>query len=165
MRQLGGADTHETVGLQHPQQLHLQRRRHLRDLVEKQRAAVGAFEESKVLAVGACEAAAFVAEDLAFDQLRREGPAVHRDERSVAARAVRVQALGGELLAGAAFRVMNTGRPVGATRTICVATCAMAGDCPSRRGTGCGRPGGWRPLGPAAGTVPATPAAGCFPRA
>ncbi len=48
-----GAHAHEHAGLQHTQQLDLQLDRHLGDLVEKQRAAVGAFEVALVLAVGA----------------------------------------------------------------------------------------------------------------
>ena len=66
---LGRADAHEGAGLEHAQQLDLQLERHLGDLVEEQRAAVGALEEALVLAVGAGEAALLVAEELAFDQV------------------------------------------------------------------------------------------------
>jgi hypothetical protein len=78
---LGRADPHEGAGLEHAQQLHLQVERHLGDLVEEQRAAVGALEEAQVLPVGAGEAALLVAEDLAFDQVRRDRAAVDREER------------------------------------------------------------------------------------
>ena len=63
------ADAHEGAGLEHAQQLDLQLERHLGDLVEEQRAAVGALEEALVLAVGAGEAALLVAEQLALDQV------------------------------------------------------------------------------------------------
>ena len=65
----GRADAHEGAGLEHAQQLDLQLERHLGDLVEEQRAAVGALEEALVLAVGAGEAALLVAEQLALDQV------------------------------------------------------------------------------------------------
>ena len=76
------ADAHEGAGLEHAQQLDLQLERHLGDLVEEQRAAVGALEEALVLAVGAGEAALLVAEDLALDQVRRDRAAVDGEERA-----------------------------------------------------------------------------------
>ena len=58
--------------LQHAQQLHLQRQRHVADLVEEQRAAVGRLEQALVRLHGAGERAARVAEQLGLEQLARE---------------------------------------------------------------------------------------------
>ena len=66
--------------LEHAQELHLQLRRHLRDLVEEQRPPVGALEVPLMHAVGAGEAAPLVPEQLALDQVRRDGPAVEGQE-------------------------------------------------------------------------------------
>ena len=54
--------------LQHPQELGLQVRRHLANLVEQQRSAFGHFEEPDLVGVGARERALLVAEELALDQ-------------------------------------------------------------------------------------------------
>ena len=64
----GRADPHDVAVHQHPQQLGLERRRHLAHLVEEQRAAVGRLEQPLAGAVGAGEGAALVAEELAFEQ-------------------------------------------------------------------------------------------------
>jgi len=56
-----------------------------------------------VLAVGAGEAALLVAEDLAFDQVRRDRAAVDREEGALAAPAQVVDGLRDDLLAGAAL--------------------------------------------------------------
>jgi hypothetical protein len=97
------SDPHEGAGFQDAQQLDLQRQRHLGDLVEQDGAAVGALEEALVLPVGAGEAALFVAEQLAFDQLRRDGTAVDREERCALALGQVVDRARRELLAGAAL--------------------------------------------------------------
>jgi glutamyl-tRNA reductase len=48
--------------------------RHLADLVEEQRAAVGGLEEADLLAIGAGERAALVAEQLALEQGLGQAP-------------------------------------------------------------------------------------------
>ena len=70
----------EVAALQHAQQLHLQIGRHLGDFVEEERAAVGAFEHAAMPPVGAGEAPAFVAEELALHQGGGDRAAVDRDE-------------------------------------------------------------------------------------
>ena len=85
----GRADAHEGAGLEHAQQLDLQLERHLGDLVEEQRAAVGALEVALVLPVGAGEAAPLVAEQLALDQVRRDRAAVDGEERAASRRRLR----------------------------------------------------------------------------
>ena len=60
--------------LQDAQQLGLQRRRQLADLVEEQRAAVGLLERPTLPLGGAGERAALVAEELALEQRRPASP-------------------------------------------------------------------------------------------
>src|SRR5689334_23725435 len=74
------AHAEERLRFEHAQELRLQRRRHLGDLVEEERAAAGALEVALVLLRRAGEAAALVAEELALDQVRRDGAAVEREE-------------------------------------------------------------------------------------
>ena len=73
--------------LQHAQELGLHGRRQLADLVEEERAAVGQLEAPGLLAVGAGEGAALVAEQLALEQRLGQRRAVERDEGAVGARA------------------------------------------------------------------------------
>ena len=63
--------------------------RQLADLVEEERAAVGALERARRVAIGAGERAAHVAEQLALEQARRDRAAVDDDERLVARAATR----------------------------------------------------------------------------
>ena len=65
------ADRPHLAFLQHAQQLHLQRQRHVADLVEEQRAAVGRLEQSLVRLDRAGERAARMAEQLRFEQIAR----------------------------------------------------------------------------------------------
>ena len=86
--------------LQGAQQLHLQRGRHLADLVEEQGAAVRRLEPSWPRCDRAGERPLGVAEQLALEQVLGDGPAVDRHERAVLARAAPVDLAGDELLAG-----------------------------------------------------------------
>ena len=97
------ADALELVLLQEAQQLDLDRRRDLADLVEEQRAAVGLLEAPFAPPDRAGERAALVAEELALEQRLGERGAVQLDERLLGARAVLVDGRGDELLAGAAL--------------------------------------------------------------
>jgi hypothetical protein len=63
------ADALELALLQHAQQLGLQVERHLADLVEEQRAAVGELERAGARGDGAGERALLVAEQLALEQV------------------------------------------------------------------------------------------------
>ena len=71
--------------LQHAQELGLQRRRQLADLVEEERAAVGLDEHARRVGARVGEGAALVAEQLALEQRVGDGGAVER--RRTAARA------------------------------------------------------------------------------
>jgi hypothetical protein len=87
--------------LQHAQHLGLRRRRHVAHLVEEERARVGLLELAGPVLHRAGERALHVPEQLALDELGRDGGAVDLDERPVGARRVLVDGAGDELLAGA----------------------------------------------------------------
>src|SRR5574338_643873 len=76
-------------------------KRHLGDLVEEQRAAGCRFDESALVAVGAGERAFFVAEQLGFHQLVRDGGAVDAREGKFSARALIVKSRRDQFFAGA----------------------------------------------------------------
>jgi hypothetical protein len=105
-----GADAHERAGLQHPQQANLQLERHLGDLVEEERAAIGLLEIALVLPVRARIAATLVAEHLVLDQVGRNGAAVDREEGLLATARELVDRPGDDLLAGAALAHQQHGR-------------------------------------------------------
>ena len=107
-------DALELALLQRAQQLHLHLDRDLADLVEEERPAVGELEAPRLAGHGARERAALVAEELALDELLRDGRAVDLDERLVLAARVLVQRAGDELLARPALaRDEHRGRRVG----------------------------------------------------
>ena len=91
----------ELVLLEHAEQLHLQLGRGGVDLVEKDGAGMGGLEASGAVVDGPGEGAADVAEELAFQEVLRQRPAVDADEGAAAARAEAVDRLGNQLLAGA----------------------------------------------------------------
>ena len=96
----GVADREHLALLQHAEQRRLRARAQLGDLVEEQRAAVGAAHEPGAIGGRARERAALGAEQLGFDERLRQRTAVDRDERP-AALGQRVQRAGDDLLAGA----------------------------------------------------------------
>ena len=71
---------------------------------------VGELEAAGLGLRRAGEGALLVAEELAFDERRGEGGAVHRDERACRARAERVDGAGEQLLAGAGLAEEQDGR-------------------------------------------------------
>ena len=78
---VAGAHGHDLAVLEHAKQLRLERRRHVADLVQEERAAVRQLEPSLAVGRGARERAADVAEQHRFGQLGRYRDAVHRNER------------------------------------------------------------------------------------
>ena len=97
------ADALDLAFFQHAQQFGLHQNRHVADLVQEQRAVVGLLELADVPGGRAGEAAFFVAEEFAFDQLGGHRRAVQGDERPAFARAALVQRARDQLLAGAGF--------------------------------------------------------------
>ena len=82
-------------------QAHLGRQRQLADLVEKERAAVGALEPARARGHGAGEAAPLVPEQLGVDQAGRDGATVHPQHGAAAAPRALVDGAGDDLLARA----------------------------------------------------------------
>ncbi len=104
------AQLHDLLFLQHPQQLHLQHGAHGLDLVQKQSAAAGGLEEADVAALFCPgEGALLVAEQLAFQQRVRNGGAVDGHKGLLGPGAGRVDGMGEQLLAGAAFAADQDG--------------------------------------------------------
>ena len=76
------ADATHLALLERAEELRLEAQRHLADLVEEERPAVGRLEEAGPVGGGAGEGAAHVAEELALEEALREGRAVDGDERT-----------------------------------------------------------------------------------
>ena len=76
---------------------------HVANFIEKKRAAFGLFEFAGVAAGRAGEGALFVAEQLGFDELGRDGSAIQSDESVFVARGFFVDGAGDEFFAGAGF--------------------------------------------------------------
>ena len=107
---VGATDALEALFLEEPQQLGLKPRRHLADLVEEHRSAVGHLEQTLLLQPRIGERAALVAEQLALEQLlgkRRAGDVHERLGRAIAGV---VNDLGDQILAGAALAGQQDGR-------------------------------------------------------
>src|SRR6516164_5835245 len=94
-------DALERLLLEHAQHLGLGGRRHVADLVEEEGAAVALLELADATAVGAGEGALLVAEQLALQQVLRDGGAVEGQERCPGAGAMLVDGAGDQFLAGA----------------------------------------------------------------
>ena len=97
------ADAEELLLLQDVEQFRLQVQVHLADLVEEDGAALRHLEAAVLAAVGAGERPLLEAEQLALEQLPRQGGAVDLDERLVRPSGRLVKSLGDQFLAGAAF--------------------------------------------------------------
>ena len=89
--------------LENPQELRLRRHRHRADLVEKERAAVCFFEQTAFHLRGAGESAPPVPEQLALEQVLRQGGTVDCQVGPVGARAARLDQPGDDVLAGPRF--------------------------------------------------------------
>src|SRR5271157_592873 len=98
---LGLAQATELTELKEAQERPLQRSRHVRDLVEKQRSTVGGFDEPSLRARGAGKRAPGVPKQGAFEKSLREDRAVDRHEPARRALASGVDGPGHEFLAGA----------------------------------------------------------------
>src|SRR5207302_10204603 len=89
--------------LQDLEELGLQRRMHLADLVEEDGPLVGQLELARLLAGRSRERASLVAEELRFEQLAGQRRAVDLDERLAAPRAPLVQRARDAFLADSAL--------------------------------------------------------------
>jgi len=98
---LDAADPAEGSGFEQTQQLHLQQRRDVADLVEEQGAATGRLHQAGLARVRSGEGPPLVPEKLALEQRLGEPGALHRHEGPAPALAGLVDRPGNELLAGA----------------------------------------------------------------
>src|SRR5262249_16827887 len=94
----------------HAQKFRLCGRAHLADFVEKQRAAGGLFELSRLALRRAGVSAAFVAKKLRLEQLFRQGGAIERDEWAGRSGRGSVEKRGEALLASSRFSEEEHGR-------------------------------------------------------
>ena len=76
----GLAERRDFTRLEEAEQLGLEVEAELADFVEEEGAVAGGADQAELIAVGAGEGAAAVAEQLAFEQVARDGGAVERDE-------------------------------------------------------------------------------------
>ena len=103
------AQPRELAVLQHLQQLGLQRRAHLADLVEEDRAVVRRLELAGLGVDRAGERAPLEAEQLRFEEVRRQRGTVDLHEGLVAPHRVPAQAARHQLLAGAGLAAHQDG--------------------------------------------------------
>ena len=96
---------------QHAQQAGLGGERHVADLVEEERAAIGLLNEAGPGLGRPGEGAGLVAEQLGLDQGLGQGRAIDRDEGLVGAPRRAVQGAGEELLAGAGLAADEEAHP------------------------------------------------------
>jgi hypothetical protein len=97
------AERRDFAGLEEAQQFRLQVGAHVADFVEEQRAVDRAANQAELIALGAGEGAAAVAEQLALEQVARHGGAVERHERFLGAVGEFVDRTRQDFLSGAAF--------------------------------------------------------------
>ena len=103
-------DPRQLAVLQHPQQLDLRLQRHLADLVQEQRAAVGLFKAALPLRAGVGKGALFVAEKLGFEQRLGDGAAVYFYIRFIFAARIVMDEVREQLLARPGFALYQYGR-------------------------------------------------------
>src|SRR5947209_7108862 len=96
--------------LKRAQQLDLQGRRHLAHLVEEYRPARRASKKSRLVRDRSRERPAHMPEQLTLEHALRQRPAIHREERLVAAIAVVMHRTGDEFFAGARFALYQNVR-------------------------------------------------------
>ena len=116
--------------LQHTQQLHLDRPRHVADLVQKHGAGIGLLELSGLGRIRSGERAFLVSEQLALHQVFGNRGAVDLDERTILARGMLVDGARDHILAHAAFPASSTVARVGATRVMVAKISCMGALCP-----------------------------------
>ncbi|AUX48415.1 uncharacterized protein SOCE26_099490 [Sorangium cellulosum] len=104
-----GADAGDAPLLEHAEELHLDGGGSVADLVEEEGAAVRGGEQARLVARGAGEGAAHVAEQLALQELGRQGAAVDGDEGPAAPLGEVVERARRQLLAGAGLAEQEDG--------------------------------------------------------
>lgn len=100
----------EFLFLEDPQEAQLHPRRNVADLVEEKGAPVGLLKPPDPVAHGTGKGAFHMSEELTFQEVFRQGRAVHLDQRPMASPAYIVQRLGDELFSCPAFSGDQDGR-------------------------------------------------------
>ena len=98
---LPAANTRHFTLLEHAQQLHLRTRRHLANLVEKERAGISEFKTAQPALCGTGERSLLMPEQLALEQRFRQRTNIHRNERLAATRTETMNRARDQLLPGA----------------------------------------------------------------
>src|SRR5678815_1895443 len=97
------AERRELALLEEPQELHLNGKRDVSDLVEEERAALRELDTTRLALGRPGERALLVTEELALEERLGDRAAVHGDERTVLSRALLVDFARRDLLAAAAL--------------------------------------------------------------
>ena len=116
---LVAAHRREALLVERAQNFGLRLQAHVADFIQEQRAAVGLLELAFLVGGGAGKRAFAMAEQLALDQVFRNGGAVHLDEHLVLAQAVRVDGVGHQFFAGARFAIDQHAAVGGRHERIC----------------------------------------------
>ena len=103
------AEPFELVLLQDTEEFGLQRRRNVAHFVEEQRASVGQLEPAHLLGNRTGKRSLFMTEQLALEQVERDGGTIEFHERPAASELSCWIARADQLLAGAAFAVDQDG--------------------------------------------------------
>ncbi len=142
----GGNNTHvdlESLVVAHPlqlaaldeaKQLRLQGQRHLTDLVEKERAAVGGLDASHPALHRAGKGAAGVSEELRFEQRLGNGRAINGDKWFAASQGEAVQRFGDQFLARPGRPFNKNGSGAGSDQAMRRLTSSMQGALPISSG-------------------------------
>ncbi len=109
LERLAGADALESLFLQHAEQLGLDFKRNIANLVQEERASIRQLEPPDLVFMRARESSLDVAKQLALQESRRQGGAMNFDESLVAPRAVGMQGAGEKFFAGATFTANQNG--------------------------------------------------------
>ena len=127
----GAAEPPHRAVLEHPQELGLEIRRHLGDLVEEQRAPVRLLEQPRLVRGGAGERALDVAEQLGLDEVLGQRRAVDLDQGPVGAGALACTALAASSLPVPLSPTISTLASEPATDSSSSNTRFIAGEVPS----------------------------------
>jgi hypothetical protein len=106
---LARTKTAHAAGFQNTQQLNLQGRRHIPDLIEEKRPLMGLFEATDLTLVRAGKRTFFMSEQFGLEQFRGNSRTVHGNHRSGAA-TDGMNCLGNQFLTGTSFALNQHGR-------------------------------------------------------
>src|SRR5262249_5153120 len=97
------ADTLKAIILKNPQQFGLRSQGDIANFIQENGAAVGLLKTANPTSAGACESAAFVAEQFAFEQRFRDSGAIDSDEGAANAVAMLINRARDQFFTGSGF--------------------------------------------------------------